>query len=83
MSDTLKKRKTLRGVVVSCAMKDTAAVMVTRYVEHARYGKFIRRKKKYLAHDPGNSHAVGAAVTIEACRPISKRKAFRIVGVQG
>ena len=61
-------------------MKDTVVVLVTRYVRHPRYKKFMRRNKKYLADDPGNAHAVGAAVVIEECRPISKRKAFKIRG---
>ena len=77
--DTQKKGKTLNGVVVSDRMKDTAAVLVMRYVKHPKYGKYMRREKKYLAHDPGNTHKVGEKVNIRESRPISKRKSFVVV----
>lgn len=70
------KGRTLRGVVVSDKMRDTIAVMVTRYVKHPRVGKYIRRRKKYLAHDTGNTRRIGETVTIRESRPISKRKHF-------
>lgn len=73
------KIKMLRGVVVSNKMKDTATVLVTRYVRHPKYGKYLKRSKKFLAHDPGNAHTIGASVTIRETKPISKRKAFIIV----
>ena len=68
--------RTIRGVVVSDKMRDTVAVLVMRYVKHPRYGKYIRRRKKYLAHDAGNAHHVGETVSIRESRPISKRKHF-------
>ena len=67
------------GTVVSTKMKDTVTVQVARYVKHPKYKKYIARTKKYLAHDPGNTKAVGDRVTIEACRPISKHKRFKVV----
>lgn len=70
---------TLRGVVISTKMKDTARVLVTRFVKHPKYKKYVMRGKKYLAHDPGNSVREGERVTIRACRPVSKRKRFEIV----
>ena len=72
------KQKTLTGVVVSDKMKDTITVLVNRYVKHPKYKKYQVRTKKYLAHDPGNTVAVGDTVTIVACRPISKLKRFKI-----
>ncbi len=79
--ETTKARgKILRGVVVSDKMKDTASVLVTRFVKHSKYGKFMKRGKKYLAHDPGNAHHAGEKVVIRETRPISKRKNFKIVG---
>ena len=72
-------RKTLIGTVVSNKMKDTVTVAVNRYVKHQKYKKYIVRTKKFLAHDPGNTKAVGDRVTIESCRPISKRKSFKVV----
>lgn len=75
---TASKPQTFRGVVVKTAMKDTATVRVDRYVKHPKYKKYFTRSKKYLAHDPGNTVAVGDAVTIVATRPISKLKHFAI-----
>lgn len=72
------KPQTFKGVVVGTKMKDTATVLVSRYVKHAKYKKYQVRTKKFLAHDPGNTVAVGDAVTIVACRPISKLKRFKI-----
>jgi small subunit ribosomal protein S17 len=71
--------KTFEGTVVKSAMKDTATVTVERYVKHPKYKKFVRLSKKFLVHDPGNTTAVGAKVTIRETRPISKRKRFVIV----
>ena len=70
--------KTLSGVVASTAMKDTASVVVTRYVKHPKYKKYGKVSKKYLVHDPGNSVKTGDIVTIVSCRPISKLKRFMI-----
>ncbi len=74
-------RKTLRGTVVSTKMKDTATVLVTRYVKHPKYKKYAMVGKKYLAHDPGNKAKEGEMVTIRSCRPISKNKHFEIVTI--
>lgn len=71
--------KVLRGVVVKSAMKDTATVLVERYVKHPKYKKYIRHMKRYLAHDPGNAAAVGEKVSIRETRPRSKRKHFEVV----
>lgn len=74
-----KRLHMLRGTVVKTAMKDTATVAVSRYVKHPLYKKYQTRTKKFLAHDPGNTAKVGDVVMIVACRPISKRKSYRIV----
>lgn len=66
------------GVVVKTAMKDTATVLVERYVQHPKYKKYMRRSKKYLVHNPGNTVQVGDKVIIRETRPISKRKHFII-----
>ena len=68
--------KTLRGIVVKTAMKDTVTVSVERYVKHPKYKKYQRRSKKYLVHAPGNSVSVGDTVVIVETKPISKRKHF-------
>lgn len=71
--------RVLQGVVVKRAMKDTATVLVSRFVKHPKYKKYIRRSKKYLVHDIGNSAHVGDTVTIREVKPISKRKHFTLV----
>jgi len=73
------KRQTFSGVVVSDKMKDTTVVVVERYVMHKKYHKFMNRRTKIMAHDPGNTKKIGDKATVEACRPISKRKAFKII----
>jgi small subunit ribosomal protein S17 len=71
--------RVLYGVVVSDKMKDTASVRVTRYVKHGLYGKYVKKNKKYMAHDVGNISKVGDKVGIRECRPISKTKRFRVI----
>lgn len=73
------KPKKLIGVVVSDKMKDTATVLVNRFVKHPKYDKYINRNKKYKAHNPGNTVKIGDKVTIVECAPISKHKSFKII----
>ena len=56
--------KTFDGVVVKTAMKDTASVLVERYVKHPKYKKYMRKSQKFLVHDPGNTAQVGEEVFI-------------------
>jgi small subunit ribosomal protein S17 len=72
-------RQTFSGVVSSDKMKDTAVVLVKRYIKHQKYHKFMNKSTKIMAHDPGNTKKIGDKATIEACRPISKNKAFRVI----
>jgi small subunit ribosomal protein S17 len=78
MEDQNTPGKIFEGVVVKSAMKDTVTVQVERYEKHPKYKKYIRRSKKFLVHNPGNSVQVGDKVTIRETRPISKRKRFVI-----
>ena len=71
-------KKTLRGKVISTKMKDTAVVMVERYIKYPIYDKYHKVSKKYKVHDPGNTVKEGDTVMIESCRPISKTKSFII-----
>ena len=73
------KRQTYSGVVVSDKMKDTAVVVVERFVKHQKYHKFQTKRTKLMAHDAGNTKKIGDKATIEACRPISKNKAFKVI----
>jgi len=78
-SDAEQQGKFLEGVVVKSAMKDTITVQVERYVMHPKYKKYMKRSKKFLVHNPGNTAVVGEKVTIRETRPISKMKRFIIV----
>ena len=75
------KFRTMTGKVVSAAMDKTAAVAVERLIKHPMYGKYIRRTTKLLAHDEQNDCRVGDTVEIAECRPISRRKSWRVVNV--
>ncbi len=74
-----KKSKILSGTVVSNKMKNTAVVLVERYEKHPRYGKFVKKRKKFKAHDEGNSKNIGEKVRIRETRPISKDKHFVVI----
>ena len=73
-------KRILQGVVVSDKMDKTVVVNVERRTQHPLYKKFIRRSKKYAAHDENNAAKIGDMVSIRECRPISKRKTWEIVG---
>jgi small subunit ribosomal protein S17 len=76
-------KRILTGRVTSDKMDKTVTVLVDRRVMHPLYKKFIRRSKKYAAHDEANLCKVGDAVRIEECRPISKRKTWMVVERNG
>ena len=78
-TETVNKGRVLRGTVVSTKMKDTITVAVERYVMHPKYKKFMRRTKKFLVHDAGNTAKEGAVVDIRETRPLSKRKRFILI----
>jgi small subunit ribosomal protein S17 len=72
-------KRILQGVVVSDKMNKTIVVQVERRVMHPIYKKFVRRTKKYSAHDEANAHKVGQTVRIRECAPISKRKRWEVI----
>ena len=72
-------KRILVGTVVSDKTDKTVTVKVERKVKHPLYGKFIRRSKKYHAHDEGNEYKPGDTVRIEETRPISKTKTWRVL----
>lgn len=76
---SITKGRVLRGTVVSTKMKDTITVAVERYVMHPKYKKYMRRTKKFLVHDAGNTAKDGMVVDIKETRPLSKRKHFELV----
>lgn len=72
-------KRILQGVVVSDKMDKTVVVNVERRTQHPLYKKFIRRSKKYVAHDENNNCKEGDIVQIQECRPISKRKTWEVI----
>ena len=76
-------RRVLTGRVTSDKMDKTITVLVERRIMHPLYKKFIRRSKKYAAHDDENVCADGDIVRIEECRPISKRKSWLLIERNG
>ena len=70
--------RTQQGRVIRDACEKTVTVLVERFVRHPVYKKYIRRSKKYIVHDETNRCVLGQKVMIEECRPISKRKSWRI-----
>lgn len=72
-------RRILEGVVVSDKMDKTVTVLVERSYMHPVYKKYLRLSDKYAAHDENNAFSIGDKVKIEECRPISKRKSWRVI----
>ena len=72
-------KRILQGVVVSDKMDKTVVVKVERRVMHPIYKKFIRRSKKYAAHDELNQFKVGDVVRIRECVPLSKTKTWDVL----
>jgi small subunit ribosomal protein S17 len=79
MTDKITKNKIFSGKIVSTKMKDTVVVLIERFTKHPKYGKFLKRQKKFKAHDAGNKHKEGEVVDIVEVKPISKDKRFMVV----
>lgn len=74
-------RKTRVGVVTSNKMEKTISVSVERRLRHPIYGKFVKKTKKFTAHDENNDCNIGDMVRIMETRPMSKRKRWRLVEI--
>ena len=72
---------TLTGRVVSNKMDKTISVAIERLVKHPSYSKYVRRTTKLLAHDEKNECQEGDTVAIAPCRPLSRRKSWKLVRV--
>ena len=72
-------KRVMQGVVVSDKGDKTIVVNIERLFKHPLYKKFIRRSKKYHAHDETNSCKIGDQVSIRECKPISKLKRWEVV----
>jgi small subunit ribosomal protein S17 len=71
-------RRTLVGTVTSTKTEKTITVEVERTFKHAKYGKYLRKRKRYLAHDERGEAKLGDGVEIASTRPLSKRKRWRL-----
>jgi small subunit ribosomal protein S17 len=74
-------RKVREGLVVSDKMDKTVVVEVEDRVTHPKYGKVIRRTKKYKAHDGENACGVGDRVLLMETRPLSATKRWRVTEI--
>ena len=75
----LRKQRT--GVVTSNKMDKTVTVSIERKVKHPIYGKYVKKSKKFMAHDEANECSIGDLVKIEESRPLSRRKRWKLVEV--
>lgn len=75
------KGKIWQGMVISDKMDKTVVVRVERLVPHPVYKKYVRKHKKYKAHDSENRCRVGDSVTIVETRPLSREKKWRVQGI--
>lgn len=74
-------RRTLQGVVVSDKNDKTIVVLIETYKKHSIYGKRVKYRKKYYAHDENNEAKNGDVVTIMETRRLSATKRFRLVSI--
>ena len=72
-------KRILNGVVISDKADKSITVRVERRIMHPLYKKFIRRSKKYAAHDKANACKEGDMVSIRECRPLSKSKTWEVI----
>jgi small subunit ribosomal protein S17 len=75
-------RRILQGTVVSDKNEKTVIVLVERQVRHPLYKKYIKRSKRYAAHDESNALKVGDVVSIGECRPLSRTKRWEVLPAQ-
>jgi small subunit ribosomal protein S17 len=76
-----KRRQSVTGVVIGSKMQKTIVVRVSRAVQHRLYKRVVRQAKKYYVHDEHEQAHPGDTVRIEATRPLSRLKRWRLVEV--
>jgi small subunit ribosomal protein S17 len=81
MSENITLRKQRIGVVTSTSMDKSITVSIERKLRHPIYGKFVKKSKKFMAHDEKNECNVGDTVKITESRPLSKRKRWRLIEI--
>jgi len=72
------KKKVLQGIVVRDQMNKTIMVLVERTVRDPQYKKYLKKRKKIMAHDEKNQCRIGDQVEIIECRPLSRHKHFQL-----
>lgn len=75
------KVKTLTAAVVSKSGNKSVTVAIDYKVKHPKYGKYMRRRTKLAVHDEHNQSGVGDVIEIAQCRPLSKRKSWRLLKI--
>jgi len=81
MTESRNVRRVLQGIVDSAKGDKTITLFVERTYKHAKYGKYLRKRKKYMAHDEKNEAGVGDTVEVASTRPLSKLKRWRLVRI--
>lgn len=81
MTEERKIRKQRVGVVTSNKMEKSITISVERKLKHPIYGKFVKKSKKFMAHDEANECNIGDIVKITESRPLSKSKRWRLVEI--
>jgi small subunit ribosomal protein S17 len=79
--ETRSQRKERTGVVASNKMEKSIVVVVQRRMKHTKYGKFVTRSSRFIAHDENNECNPGDTVRIMETRPLSKNKCWRLVEI--
>jgi small subunit ribosomal protein S17 len=79
--ETRNLRKEKIGLVVSNKMEKSIIVEVERKVMHPKYGKFVKKSSRFVAHDEKNECSEGDKVLIAETRPLSKNKCWRLVEI--
>ncbi len=74
-------KKVFIGTVVSDKMDKTVVVLVERLTQHPIYKKYIKKRKKFMAHDPKNMCRIGDKVKIIESRPLSRRKRWQVIEI--
>jgi small subunit ribosomal protein S17 len=83
MSEVQTSVRSKTGRVISNKADKTVTVLLERQVKHPLYGKYIKRSSKINAHDEDNACKQGDTVRIVECRPLSKRKSWRVIEIMG
>ncbi len=76
-----KLRKERTGLVVSNKMEKSIVVQIDHREKHPIYGKFVKRRSRFIAHDEKNECNIGDTVRIMEARPLSKNKCWRLVEI--